>query len=154
MIRTYADQKARQFGITRAQWVVLVRLDRFEGLKQSEHNAMPDTILKLVPSVERRRTRATRLMGFLRRRKRILLMLVVSLVAAVAGGLFYMSGGRYVSIDDDYVHAAKLMVSTDVSGIVDSVNVREGQSVKTGDVLFRLDPRPFQIALATLRAGA
>jgi membrane fusion protein (multidrug efflux system) len=115
---------------------------------------MPDTILKLVPSVERRRTRATRLMGFLRRRKRILLMLVVSLVAAVAGGLFYMSGGRYVSIDDDYVHAAKLMVSTDVSGIVDSVNVREGQSVKTGDVLFRLDPRPFQIALATLRAGA
>jgi membrane fusion protein (multidrug efflux system) len=93
-------------------------------------------------------------MGFLRRRKRILLMLVVSLVAAVAGGLFYMSGGRYVSIDDDYVHAAKLMVSTDVSGIVDSVNVREGQSVKTGDVLFRLDPRPFQIALATLRAGA
>jgi len=36
MLRTYADQMAAQFGITRAQWVVLVRLDRFEGLKQSE----------------------------------------------------------------------------------------------------------------------
>ena len=36
MLRTYADQKAAQFGITRAQWVVLARLDRFEGLKQSE----------------------------------------------------------------------------------------------------------------------
>jgi len=36
MLRTYADHKAGQFGITRAQWVVLVRLDRFEGLKQSE----------------------------------------------------------------------------------------------------------------------
>jgi MarR family transcriptional regulator, transcriptional regulator for hemolysin len=36
MLRTYADQKASQFGITRAQWVVLARLDRFEGLKQSE----------------------------------------------------------------------------------------------------------------------
>ncbi len=36
MLRTYADQKAAQFGITRAQWVVLVRLDRSEGLKQSE----------------------------------------------------------------------------------------------------------------------
>jgi MarR family transcriptional regulator, transcriptional regulator for hemolysin len=42
MIRTYADQKARQFGITRAQWVVLVRLDRFEGLKQSELADMLD----------------------------------------------------------------------------------------------------------------
>lgn len=36
MLRTYADQKAAQFGITRAQWVVLVRLDRSEGLKQTE----------------------------------------------------------------------------------------------------------------------
>jgi MarR family transcriptional regulator, transcriptional regulator for hemolysin len=36
MLRTYADQRARQFGISRAQWAVLVRLDRSEGLKQSE----------------------------------------------------------------------------------------------------------------------
>jgi MarR family transcriptional regulator for hemolysin len=36
MLRTYADQRARQFGISRAQWAVLVRLDRTEGLKQSE----------------------------------------------------------------------------------------------------------------------
>lgn len=36
MLRTYADQLARQFSISRAQWGVLVRLDRSEGLKQSE----------------------------------------------------------------------------------------------------------------------
>jgi MarR family transcriptional regulator for hemolysin len=36
MLKTYADQRARCFGISRAQWVVLVRLDRTEGLKQSE----------------------------------------------------------------------------------------------------------------------
>jgi MarR family transcriptional regulator for hemolysin len=36
MLRTYADHRARQFGISRAQWVVLMRLDRSEGLKQSE----------------------------------------------------------------------------------------------------------------------
>jgi MarR family transcriptional regulator for hemolysin len=36
MLRTYADQRARQFGISRSQWTVLMRLDRFEGLKQSE----------------------------------------------------------------------------------------------------------------------
>jgi MarR family transcriptional regulator, transcriptional regulator for hemolysin len=42
MLRTYADYKAGQFGITRAQWVVLARLDRFEGLKQSELAEMLD----------------------------------------------------------------------------------------------------------------
>jgi MarR family transcriptional regulator for hemolysin len=36
LLRTYADYKAAQFGITRAQWAVLVRLDRSEGLNQSE----------------------------------------------------------------------------------------------------------------------
>jgi MarR family transcriptional regulator for hemolysin len=42
MLRTYADHKGSQLGITRAQWVVLVRLDRFEGLKQSELADMLD----------------------------------------------------------------------------------------------------------------
>ena len=36
LLKTYADQRARQFGISRAQWAVLVRLERTEGLKQSE----------------------------------------------------------------------------------------------------------------------
>src|SRR5499425_3837435 len=42
MLRTYADHKAGQFGITRAQWTVLARLDRFEGLKQNELAEMLD----------------------------------------------------------------------------------------------------------------
>jgi MarR family transcriptional regulator for hemolysin len=36
LLRTYADHKAAQLGITRAQWAVLVRIDRSEGLNQSE----------------------------------------------------------------------------------------------------------------------
>jgi MarR family transcriptional regulator for hemolysin len=36
LLKTYADQQARQFGISHAQWAVLARLDRAEGLKQSE----------------------------------------------------------------------------------------------------------------------
>lgn len=42
LLRTYADQKAAQFGVTRAKWAVLSRLDRFEGLKQSELADMLD----------------------------------------------------------------------------------------------------------------
>jgi MarR family transcriptional regulator, transcriptional regulator for hemolysin len=36
MLKTYADQRARQFGISRAQWAVLIRIERGEGLKQTE----------------------------------------------------------------------------------------------------------------------
>jgi MarR family transcriptional regulator, transcriptional regulator for hemolysin len=42
LLRTYADHKAAQFGTTRAQWSVLVRLDRAEGLNQSELAEMLD----------------------------------------------------------------------------------------------------------------
>ena len=36
LLKTYADQRARQFGISRAQWAVLTRIDRNEGFKQTE----------------------------------------------------------------------------------------------------------------------
>jgi len=36
LLRTYADQRARDLNMTRAQWAVLVRLQRCEGVKQSE----------------------------------------------------------------------------------------------------------------------
>lgn len=92
------------------------------------------------------RVRADR--GLLRR---VLMFGGVALVAIVALA-FWLRGGRYVSTDDAYVQAAKLMVSTDVSGLVQDVDVREGQHVKKGQVLFRLDPKPFRIALANAKA--
>jgi MarR family transcriptional regulator for hemolysin len=42
LLRTYADYRAAEFGITRAQWAVMARLDRSEGLKQSELAEMLD----------------------------------------------------------------------------------------------------------------
>jgi len=86
------------------------------------------------------------------RLRRILMVWGVALVVSV-GLTLWLTGGRYVENDDAYVHAAKLMVSTDVSGLVLDVDVREGQHVKAGDVLFRLDPRPFQIALDNAKAN-
>jgi len=86
------------------------------------------------------------------RLRRIAMIWGLALILAVAL-FFYLTGGRYVSSDDAYVHAAKLMVSTDVSGLVQDVDVHEGQQVKAGDVLFRLDPRPFQIALDNAKAA-
>jgi membrane fusion protein (multidrug efflux system) len=73
-------------------------------------------------------------------------------VAAVSGYV-YLAGGRYIGADDSYVHANKLMVSTDVSGLIKTVDVHEGQTVKRGDILFTLDPQPFQIALDNAKAA-
>jgi len=83
---------------------------------------------------------------------RAVLMLGGILAALVVAATLWLRAGRWVSADDAYVHAAKLMVTTDVSGIVTSVDVREGQLVKQGQVLFRVDPRQFQIALDNAKA--
>src|ERR1700690_985236 len=83
--------------------------------------------------------RKTRLWADKARVRRILIFGGVGIFLAIAG-VVYLMGGRYVSADDSYVHANKLMVSTDVSGLVKTVNVREGQTVKAGEGLFTLVP--------------
>jgi len=86
------------------------------------------------------------------RLRKILMFGGVGIFLAIAG-VAYLMGGRYVTSDDSYVHANKLMVSTDVSGLVKTVDVHEGQTVKAGQVLFTLDPLPFQIALDNAKAA-
>ena len=81
------------------------------------------------------------------RLRRILMYWGVGIFLAIAGAV-YLYGGRYVMQEDSYVHANKLMVSTDVSGLVSSVNVREGQQVKAGEILFAIDPKPWEKAIA------
>lgn len=87
-----------------------------------------------------------------RKRLRGILMLGGIAAVLIVSGVMWLRGGRYVSTDDAYVRAAKLMVSTDVSGIVSSVEVKQGQRVKAGDVLFRIDDRQFRNALEQARA--
>ena len=58
-----------------------------------------------------------------------------------------------MSTDDAYVEADKVGISTDVSGIVKDVDVAENQHVDAGQVLYRLDPRQFQIALDNAKAN-
>jgi membrane fusion protein, multidrug efflux system len=70
----------------------------------------------------------------------------------VVAFVFWLRGGRSVSTDDAYVRAAKLMVSTDVSGLVSEIDVQEGEKVAPNQVLFKIDPRQFEIALAQAKA--
>jgi membrane fusion protein (multidrug efflux system) len=74
-------------------------------------------------------------------------------MALTAGGYWYVTGGQAMSTDDAYVEAEKVGISTDVSGIVQEVKVTDNQHVTAGQVLYRLDPRQFQIALENAKAN-
>jgi membrane fusion protein (multidrug efflux system) len=81
-----------------------------------------------------------------RRRMRSILFLLLP-IALIAGGYWYVTGGKMMSMDDAYVEADKVGISTDVSGIVQEIDVTENQHVETGQVLYRLDDLPFRLAL-------
>src|SRR5882724_8036886 len=74
-------------------------------------------------------------------------------LALIAGAYWYVTGGQVMSTDDTYVEADKVGISTDISGIVREIDVAENQRVTAGQVLYRLDPRQFQIALDSARAN-
>lgn len=82
-----------------------------------------------------------------RRWGRLALMLVVPL-ALVAGALFYWQSlqGK-VSTDNAYVQQDMVAISSEVGGKIVESLVSEGDSVAAGDLLFRIDPLPYQLAI-------
>ncbi len=74
-------------------------------------------------------------------------------VALLVGGYFYFTGGKIMSTDDAYVDADKVAISTDIAGLVQDVDVNDNQHVAAGQILYRIDPRQFQIALDNAKAN-
>ncbi|HTV27515.1 MAG TPA: HlyD family secretion protein [Xanthobacteraceae bacterium] len=90
----------------------------------------------------------------LRRRDRIRWSLFALLpLVLIIGGYWYVTGGQIMSTDDAYLEADKVGISTDVAGIVKDVDVKENEQVTAGQVLYRLDPLQFQIALDNAKAN-
>lgn len=87
-----------------------------------------------------------------RERLRLPLMLGGPLLVLLVAGYFYLFGGRYQDTDDAYVRAGQVGISSNVAGRVTELLVHDNQLVHRGDVLFRLDARPFEIAVAQAQA--
>jgi membrane fusion protein (multidrug efflux system) len=114
----------------------------------------PRPAIAPVTPAGKQRTAASDKVRQLRRRQRIRWVLFALLpLALIAGGYWYFTGGQVMSTDDAYVNAEKVGVSTDVSGIVQEVAVKDNEHVAAGQVLYRLDPRQFQIALDNAKAN-
>ncbi|TVT59884.1 MAG: HlyD family secretion protein [Sedimenticola thiotaurini] len=84
--------------------------------------------------------------------KRLFLLIVLPTITAVIGSVIYLKAGRFVETDNAYVKADKVQISTEVSGIIDSVTVAENQRVTKGQLLFQLDSAPFQVSVAKVEA--
>ena len=79
---------------------------------------------------------------------RLPLMIGGVAVVIIIAGFVYATGGRYEGTDDAYTQTAGVDVSPNLAGRVIEVDVKEGQQVKAGQILFRLDPAPYDIAIS------
>jgi len=114
---------------------------------------MSDKVIELrktaeeqVPPVATAQPRASR------KRLRLILLLVIPLIALAGGAYFYLMSGRYISTDNAYVGAQKVLITPDISGKIARVSVAEGQRVNAGDALIEIDPEPFRIAVTQAEA--
>src|ERR1022692_1196653 len=124
-------------------------------------SVMSEKPLKIVPAPEAKTSPAAevpaakkfrRFTRLGRKRLRMILLVVLPAIALLAGIGFYLSGGRYISTDNAYVGAQKVLITPDISDKIIHVAVHEGQHVNPGDELFTLDPVPYRLALDTARA--
>lgn len=84
---------------------------------------------------------------------RKILMVILPLVIVVTAVVFYAFSGRYVSTDNAYVKADKILLAPEVTGTVVAVSANDNQAVKKGDLLFAIDAEPYRIAVAKAEAN-
>lgn len=87
------------------------------------------------------------------KKKRVIWLFIVPILVIVAFIGLYLHGGRYVETDNAYVKADKTQINAEVAGRITSVPVEENQVVRKGDLLFQIDPEPYQIAVTQAQAN-
>ncbi|MEA3078897.1 MAG: rane fusion protein multidrug efflux system [Sphingomonadales bacterium] len=83
---------------------------------------------------------------------RTILLLIVPALLVIGGAYYWLSSGGSVSTDDAQIKQDIVSVSPQVTGPVIQALVRNGSQVKRGDLLFRIDPAPFRVALEQAQA--
>ena len=83
-----------------------------------------------------------------RRLRKAMLMLSVPLLLVAGVGGWWLTGGSRESTENAYLHQARISIAPTVGGRVVAVNLRELQPVKAGDLLFQVDPQPYELAVS------
>jgi membrane fusion protein (multidrug efflux system) len=87
-----------------------------------------------------------------RRRRNTVLMLIVPALLLLAGSYYWLTSGRSVSTDDAQLKQDIVAVSPQVNGPISQVLVKNGSTVTRGQILFRIDPAPYRVALEQAEA--
>ena len=83
---------------------------------------------------------------------RFVLMLVIPIAGLIYGAEIWAKSLRYISTENAYVKSHVLAVSADVSGRVVEINAHDNLTISKGDILFRIDPQPFQLEVDAVLA--
>lgn len=85
-------------------------------------------------------------------RQRVLLFGMPALIATVIFTWWFIGQGK-VSTDNAYLKQDTVAVTAEVAGKIDQVMIEDGRDVQAGQILFRLDPEPYELALQENRAA-
>ncbi|RST32284.1 HlyD family secretion protein [Sphingomonas ginkgonis] len=79
-------------------------------------------------------------------------MLIVPLLLLAGGAYYYFASGNSVSTDNASIKQDIVSVSAQVNGPIIQVAVKNGDRVRAGQLMFRIDPAPYQVALEQAQA--
>ena len=88
----------------------------------------------------------------LRQRLRAPLLIAIPALLLLGGGAAYLAPKPYVSTNDAFVRATKGSINARVSGQVVEIAVKDNQIVRRGQLLFRIDPESYEIAVEQAEA--
>lgn len=85
--------------------------------------------------------------------RRLALMIAGPTLLIIAAAIYYLLNANTITTDNAYIQQDKVSISAEVGGRIVEVNVRENQQVSAGDLLFRIDPEPYQLAVDEAKAA-
>jgi len=87
------------------------------------------------------------------RNRKIVLAGGIFLVFAIAAGVYYLVNRGWESTDDAFIEGHIVEMSSKLSNNVSEVDIDDNQLVKKGQLLVKIDPRDYHVALAEAQAN-
>ncbi|TWG91372.1 membrane fusion protein (multidrug efflux system) [Mesorhizobium sp. J18] len=84
---------------------------------------------------------------------RLFLMVLVPTALVIAGGYYWIMGGRFQETENAYLHQPKVSIASQAAGRIVEVNIQDNAKVSAGDILFVVDQEPYRIALEQAEAA-
>lgn len=86
------------------------------------------------------------------KRTQRLALIAVPVLVVLGAVIFWLQGGRHMSTENAFVKADIAQIASEIPGRIAELNIRDHSAVSAGEVLVRLDPATYRLALAKAEA--